>query len=633
VRWLVLGAVAAVVPAFAGAAAPAARGPGEIVFASDRASDHLGQVDVLAPGRAPRVLRATAGGAEALAVSAGGQWIAYRRGRTNSWPLYVARGDGSHARVVPGATAGNTGFPGVFSPDGSRLVVPGTGLPTLVVDTARDVVLARLPRCGAPLAWSANGSLIACTGAHRVLVYDATGRRRFSLAGLKVFGWSRGGVLAASDSAGTTTLLVDEAGRTVRRLAAQPLAWSPDGSLLAVNRETGPRSRPTFRVVLESMTGALPRVVASGLRFGAGWAAFTPDGRALGFEGPSHPELYTLATGKLAPLAGFAGSRGQWSAGGRHYAYLRYGANRLDTVSIVVGDRLGRHPVVVARYPYDDQGDSYLVWSPTRLYYLWSSFSSGDDLWRVDPNGRGLRPLIAGPGDDQNPAFAPDGSRLVFSRAPLAGHPCAGCSSFLWLAGADGSSPAKLTHGAASGVFDGNPSWSPDGKQIAFSHQGFDSSEVDVIGVDGSGQHTLVPNAAGAAWSPDGSTIAVIAPAGIETIAPTGGAAKLLVARSGVNGVAWSPDGRKLAYTWGSYGLSIVNADGSGRHLLTRSVVAPRHPSFSPDGTRITFAGTIPRPHDLNENDVFVIGADGSGLRTVFKAVVPFDAVDPTWRH
>src|SRR6188768_1116791 len=52
----------------------------------------------------------------------------------------------------------------------------------------------------------------------------------------------------------------------------------------------------------------------------------------------------------------------------------------------------------------------------------------------------------------------------------------------------------------------------------------------------------------------------------------------------------------------GDLALYVMNADGSGRRLLTH---APGGPAWSPDGRKIAFA----------RGDIYVINADGSGRR------------------
>jgi Tol biopolymer transport system component len=55
------------------------------------------------------------------------------------------------------------------------------------------------------------------------------------------------------------------------------------------------------------------------------------------------------------------------------------------------------------------------------------------------------------------------------------------------------------------------PSWSPDGKRIAFETDRDGNSEIYVMNADGSGQHRLTWHPAGSGypdWSPGGNRIA-----------------------------------------------------------------------------------------------------------------------------
>ena len=78
---------------------------------------------------------------------------------------------------------------------------------------------------------------------------------------------------------------------------------------------------------------------------------------------------------------------------------------------------------------------------------------------------------------------------------------------------------------------------------------------------------------------------------------------------------AWSPDGRRIAFRRfgrsirlaGNSDLFVVNADGSGLRRLTRHAEnVPRWFAWSPDGRTIAF---------LHKREVYIVKADGSGER------------------
>ena len=94
---------------------------------------------------------------------------------------------------------------------------------------------------------------------------------------------------------------------------------------------------------------------------------------------------------------------------------------------------------------------------------------------------------------DFEPSWSPDGSQIAF-------HSPRGRNTGIHVMNADGSGQTRLTYVAA----DYSPSWSPDGSQIAFQSRG-DNSEIYVINADGSGRTNITNNVHGdyrPSWSP-----------------------------------------------------------------------------------------------------------------------------------
>jgi Tol biopolymer transport system component len=88
---------------------------------------------------------------------------------------------------------------------------------------------------------------------------------------------------------------------------------------------------------------------------------------------------------------------------------------------------------------------------------------------------------------------------------------------------------------------------------------------------------------------------------------------------------AYSPDGSKIAYVHSH--LWVMNADGSNKRELTDHPVAM--PAWSPDGKQIVFVDGHIGFYNEEEGPLFVVNADGSGLRPLSPDEV--DGKDPAW--
>ncbi len=147
------------------------------------------------------------------------------------------------------------------------------------------------------------------------------------------------------------------------------------------------------------------------------------------------------------------------------------------------------------------------------------------------------------------------------------------------------------------------PSFSPDGRQIAFRKEPI--GDIWVMNSDGTNQNgvTCCSNPdSDPAWSPDGSRIAFSRMVGgvsqIFTITPIGTDEVNISNNPLVNDrhPAWSPDGTKIAFQRTPNALNPVgkiwtmNADGSGQMQITLGLGTDERPSYSPSGADIAFS-------------------------------------------
>jgi TolB protein len=89
----------------------------------------------------------------------------------------------------------------------------------------------------------------------------------------------------------------------------------------------------------------------------------------------------------------------------------------------------------------------------------------------------------------------------------------------------------------------------------------------------------------------------------------------------------WSPDGKRIAFDAVEGEIYVIAADGSGLRRLTSGYDI--FPTWSPDGRQIAFMRQLPLGGRESRLDIYVMAADGSGLRRLTEGGQ--QAVDPAW--
>jgi len=205
------------------------------------------------------------------------------------------------------------------------------------------------------------------------------------------------------------------------------------------------------------------------------------------------------------------------------------------------------------------------------------------------------------PGVEQDPSLSPDGKSVVYAAQP-------GGNLDVFLLRVGGRNPQNLT--ADSPADDHQPAFSPDGERIAFRSER-DGGGIFVMGSTGESVRRLTDFGYNPTWSPDGREVAVSTGAfGSPTARGSGnddvvavdvGTGKKRPVTHGGDAVqpAWSPHGKRIAY-WGLRGSSgqrdlwTAAADGSeaekGRVEITNDAALDWSPAWAPDGRHLYFS-------------------------------------------
>ncbi|HST08871.1 MAG TPA: winged helix-turn-helix domain-containing protein [Terriglobales bacterium] len=338
------------------------------------------------------------------------------------------------------------------------------------------------------------------------------------------------------------------------RTAYPSLAWSPDGRSLAFSY--GPSGNLSTNITLLSLSDSSTRSLTTPPdAYLDRNPAFSADGTQLAFirgtiAGVAN-DVYVMPVSGGAPrrltfdnrpLAGLT-----WATACGNE--LIYASTRGSSAALWRISASGGTPSLVS-----DAG--LMAYSPSvsrsgnELAY--QQAIGKDNIWRLNvrqgrrvPGNAAI--AIAAKGRKLRPSFSPDGKRIAFESDRLG-------SMEIWICDSTGINCAQITslHGTA-----GTARWSPDGKTIAFEFHPGEHSDVYTVDVVG-GAPRRIPTLAGAdnlapSWSCDGKWLYFSSKRGGDPFelwkVPSNGGTPVQITHAGGIAGAESQDGKYLYYS------------------------------------------------------------------------------------
>ena len=243
------------------------------------------------------------------------------------------------------------------------------------------------------------------------------------------------------------------------------------------------------------------------------------------------------------------------------------------------------------------------------------------EIYISDYDGANPRRITVNRSLNINPVWSSDGKAIAYTSYRRANFPDIYVQRIF-----EGTPPESPAHGTDR-IHNFLPAWSPDGTRIAFMTNRDGNQEIYVMDANGSNLRRITRHPgidATPTWSPAGNQIAftsdrsgspqiyIVDADGLDQ------PRRITSNESWADRATWSPAPfNEIAYAARSgpgFDIKIYEVATGTTKTITSGEGSNESPAFSPTGRHLAFASTR-----LGNQQIFVVGRDGNGLRQVTK--------------
>jgi TolB protein len=220
---------------------------------------------------------------------------------------------------------------------------------------------------------------------------------------------------------------------------------------------------------------------------------YSPDAKKIAYtdyrQGAPGGGIYTTSVRGGGKSRVTGGADPSYSPNGKRIAYVAFDGHDQEIYTINVG---GGGKVQVTNNNTDDYNPSYSPNGKKIAYEGWNRNYDSDIYTIKATGGKPFNLTNSGGFDEGGPTYSPNGKKIAYSRGVIGNGLGKPNSYEIYTITATGGTPFQLTHNKMG---DWEPSYSPDGKKIAYARGGRKTDdEIYTINAGGGGRVQVTHN-------------------------------------------------------------------------------------------------------------------------------------------